>query len=769
MSDRERTADPSGGAPNGAGNGATVVALRPHATRKQRRLKTPRRQLRIRKLRLFALLFGLGTLAAVSTVFGMMMAVASDVPKLLPDKAPPRNSEIYDLNGQKIGVLNGNEKRIFLRENEIAPVMKHAVIAIEDRRFYTNDGVDLRGIARAFYQDIVQQKVVQGGSTITQQYVKNALAAQDDRTVFQKLREAALAYHLTRRYSKERILRDYLNTIYFGNGAYGIEAAARAYFQPNHPGCDEPGHTKCATQLEPHEAALLAGMIASPSAYDPIANPDASLDRRNLVLRYMRDQELLTPQQYADAIEQELPVRGDLQPPEEDTDHPYFTSWIKQQVVDQLGGGQEGARRAFEGGLRIRTTIDGELQAAAVQAIRAWLPNVDGPRAALVAIDNSKGQVRAMVGGDEYNDAPFNLATQGQRQPGSAIKPFILAEALRQGVSPNSVWASKKMQFDVPKSKEIFTVNNYEGAYSGITTLARATTFSDNSVFAQVGIKIGTRKIARLAERMGIRTNVSTNWAMTLGGLKEGVTPLDMAHAYSTFASGGDLIYGTLSPGADNPRDARAPGPVGIRRIEQEHKGEWEPATLDSGEEAVNRTERRNVLEQSVAEQVQSLLRNVVMVGTGTRAQVGDVPISGKTGTTEGYGDAWFVGWTPEYTIAVWVGYPNEFKSMETEFNGEPVAGGTFPAGIFKTFVESLLRIYPPEEDEEETEAPTAPAPTSTAAPTAAPDTGGTEPAPAPEETAPAPEETAAPPPAEEPPPEGGGDQAPETGGTPPR
>jgi penicillin-binding protein 1A len=175
------------------------------------------------------------------------------------------------------------------------------------------------------------------------------------------------------------------------------------------------------------------------------------------------------------------------------------------------------------------------------------------------------------------------------------------------------------------------------------------------------------------------------------------------------------------------------------------------------------------VLEQSVAEQVQSLLRNVVTVGTGTRAQVGDVPISGKTGTTEGYGDAWFVGWTPEYTIAVWVGYPNEFRSMETEFNGEPVAGGTFPAGIFKTFVESLLRIYPPEEDEEETEAPTAPAPTSTAAPTAAPDTGGTEPAPAPEETAPAPEETAAPPPAEEPPPEGGGDQAPETGGTPPR
>ena len=418
---------------------------------------------------------------------------------------------IYDLNGRKIGVLNGNEKRIFLREDEIAPVMKHAVIAIEDRRFYTNDGVDLRGIGRALYQDVVQQKVVQGGSTITQQYVKNALAAQDDRTVFQKLREAALAYHLTRKYSKEQILRDYLNTIYFGNGAYGIEAAARTYFQPYHPGCDEPRRPPCASQLAPHEAALLAGMIASPSAYDPIANPDAALDRRNLVLRYMRDQELLTPAAVPGrGRRRSCPMRGDLQPPEEDTDYPYFTSWIKQQVVDQLGGGQEGARQAFEGGLRIRTTIDGKLQEAADQAINAWLPNREGPRAALVAIHNDTGQVRAMVGGDDYHELPFNLATQGQRQPGSAIKPFILAEALRQDISPNSVWASKKMTFDVPKSKEIFTVNNYEGAYSGITTLARATTFSDNSVFAQVGIKIGTRKIARLAERMGIRSNVST-------------------------------------------------------------------------------------------------------------------------------------------------------------------------------------------------------------------------------------------------------------------
>jgi penicillin-binding protein 1A len=760
MSDRERTAEPSSGAPSGTGNGATVVALRPHA---QRTPAPPRRRVRIRKLRLFALLLGLGILAAVSTVFGMMMAVASDLPKL--EQPATRNSIIYDRDGHRIGVLTGNEKRLFLREDQIAPMMKHAIIAIEDRRFYTNDGVDLRGIGRALYQDIVQQKVVQGGSTITQQFVKNALAAQDERTVFQKLREAALAYHLTRQWSKEQILRNYLNTIYFGNGAYGIEAAARTYFQANHPGCDEKPGINCAARLEPHEAALLAGMVASPSAYDPIANPEAALARRTLVLRNMLQQDFLTREQYDDAVEQPLPDRGDLQPPAEDTLYPYFTSWVKQQVVDRLGGGQEGARLAFEGGLRVRTTIDGELQVAAQEAIDNWLPNPDGPRAALVAIHNDTGEVRALVGGDDqsYNDLPFNLATQGRRQPGSAIKPFILAEALRQGISPNSVWASKKMTFDVPKSKEIFTVNNYEGAYSGITTLARATTFSDNSVFAQVGIKIGTRKIARLAERMGIRTNVSTNWAMTLGGLEEGVSPLDMAHAYETFASGGDLVYGTLSPGSDNPRDERAPGPVGIRRIEHEEDDEWKPITLPDGERAVNHRKTRNVLEQSVAEQVGSLLQNVVKVGTGTRAQVGTLAISGKTGTTEGYGDAWFVGWTPDYTIAVWVGYPNEFKSMETEFQGQPVAGGTYPAGIFKTFVEAILRIYPPKE-EEESETPAAPVvpttpPATEATPeaTAAPDTGGTEVAPPPEEQAPAPAEPAP----EEPAP--GGEEAPTT------
>src|SRR4051812_45251682 len=761
MSDHERTTDPDVGAPNGgAGNGATVVALRPHATGKDPR--PPRRRVRIRKLRLLVLLLGLGVLAAVSTVFGMMMAVASDLPKL--ELTTARNSHLTDMHGHELGLLTGNQKRVFLKEEQIAPVMKHAIIAIEDRRFYTNEGVDLRGIGRAFFQDVVQKKVVQGGSTITQQLVKNALAAQDDRTLFQKLREAALAYHLTHQWSKEKILNNYLNTIYFGNGAYGLEAAARTYFQPNHPGCDVIGDKRCASDLQPQEAALLAGMVSSPTAYDPIAHPAASKARRDVVLQRMFEQRFITQPQLTVAKAKPIPDKGDLQPPEEDTEYPYFTSWVKQQVVDRLGGGQAGARQAFEGGLRVHTTIDGELQQTAQAAIRQWLPFEEGPHAALVAIENSTGKVRAMVGGDDnrYNDSPFNLATQGQRQPGSAIKPFILAEALKQCISPNSLWASHKLEINVPHSKEVFTVNNYEGAYSGQATLAHAITFSDNSVFAQVGIKVGTRKVARLAERMGIRTPVSHNYAMTLGGLKQGVTPLDMAHAYETFAAGGDLIYGTLSPGADNARDETAPGPVGIDRITRRDGDKDTPVKLPNGDEAVNRREHRNVLEHSIATEVGSLLQSVVRIGTGTRAQVANVVIAGKTGTTEGYGDAWFVGWSPQYTVAVWVGYPNEFKSMETEYNGQPVAGGTFPAAIFRTFMQSALSIHPPKKPEADaTPTPAAPVPGATpvptAAPTTVPDTGGTAP-PAP---TPAPTQTPVPtaPPATTPAP--GGDQAP--------
>jgi penicillin-binding protein 1A len=738
---------------------------------------------RIRKLRVFGVLLGLGVLALISTIFGMVMAVTSDLPAL--EEPAGRNSVLQDRNGEPLGLLTGNQKRIFLQSHEIAPIMKQAIIAIEDRRFYTNAGVDLRGIARALYQDIRAQKAVQGGSTITMQFVKNALAAQDERTLFNKMREAALAYQITRKWSKERILRNYLNTIYFGNGAYGIEAAARTYFGSSHPGCGEPGQ-RCAQLLAPGEAALLAGLVASPSGYDPLANREAAGKRRALVLERMLEQGYITPAQQQEALATSLPTSKDIRPPVEDTAYPYFTSWVKQQVVDKLGGGQEGARLAFEGGLTVQTTLDSRLQDAAEDAVDAWLPYEGGPRASVVAIKNDTGEVLAMVGGDDYATAPFNLATQGQRQPGSAFKPFVLAQALGSGISPDSTWASRKMSHCVTRKKgkciEAFEVNNYEDAYAGVQSLRSATTFSDNAVYAQVGIEVGTRTIASLARRMGIRTPVSHNFAMTLGGLREGVTPLDMAHAYQTLARRGRFTYGTMSPGAVDRHhlEAPMPGPVGIRSIKNEKKKLIE---LPNGEKAENKTSDWPVMKSAVADQVASILSTVITHGTATRAQIPGTFAAGKTGTTENYGDAWFVGWTEKLTVAVWVGYPDELRPMETEFNGEPVAGGTYPAAIWKTFLERALDYDEYRTEEEEPEEPIAPPPSApatpgTPAPTApepAPEDaaptgegGGTDPAPAPEEPAPAEPAPEAPPAeqpapaAQQPPSTSGGEVAPE-------
>src|SRR5215218_8794332 len=633
----------------------------------------PTGPVRIRKLRVLALLAGLGLLAAVSTVFGMMMAVASDLPAL--EEPSFQNSVIVDRRGVRLGLLTGNQNRILLKESQIAPVMKHAIISIEDKRFYTNDGVDLRGIGRALYEDVLAKRAVQGGSTIAQQFVKNALAAQDQRTLFVKLREAALAYHITRKWSKQKILRNYLNSIYFGNGAYGIESAARTYFGSQHPGCDTDRARPCAAQLEPQEAALIAGVVASPSAYDPIAHPVAAKKRRDEVLARMLEQKLIAREQYDAAIAEPIPFRREIQPPREETKYPYFTSWIKQQVVDQLGGGQTGARQAFEGGLTVQTTIDARFQKAADDAVRAWLPNTGGPRASMVAIDNHSGEVRAMVGGDDYNSSPFNLATQGQRQPGSAFKPFVLAEALKRGISPGSVWASRKKVFDVPHSSEKFTVENYSNAYAGATSLAAATTTSDNSVFAEVGIKVGTKRIARLARKIGIRTPVSRNWAITLGGLRQGVTPLDMAHAYETFARGGRFVYGTMSPGRH--------GPVAITQVDN-----------SSGKTLMrNRREQKRIVSEDTARTAVSMMESVVSDGTAKNAAL-DGFAAGKTGTTEDYGDAWFIGFDTHYTVAVWVGYPNGTKPMKTEYGGGPVEGGTYPADIWHDFMTRAREIF---------------------------------------------------------------------------
>ncbi len=723
---------------------------------------------RYRKLRLLLLFSGLGVLATISAIFGMMMAVASDLPAIDVLDVSTRPSYILDRDGNEMGILTGNENRLLVKSAEISPTMKHAIVAIEDRRFYTNSGVDLRSIARATVQDVIAGGAAQGGSTIAQQLVKNRLEAQDDRTVFQKMREAAMAFHMTRQWDKERILRNYLNTIYFGNGAYGIEAAARTYFGSDFgldgtaPQCGSGAtQQRCAELLDPAQAALLAGVVANPSGYDPVTNPVQAEQRRDVVLARMREQGYLDQLEYESAVDENPPMRGEVHPPDETADYPYFTTWVRQQVVDQVG-----ASRAFEGGLQVETTIDSELQQAAQDSIQQWLGDSPGfggvPAAGMVVLDNDTSEVLALVGGndEDFDRRPFNLATQGQRQPGSAFKPFILAEALEQGVSPYSTWESRQKEFCVTEEKdgscsEAFVVNNYDDAYSGITDLASATAFSDNSVYAELGLQVGTKKVARMASRLGVRTPISTNYAMTLGGLEQGVTVMDMAHAYESFATGGELVYGSLSPGArayeESDGEGTVPGPVGIQSITETDGDEDKAIKLADGSKASNKTERDRVLDEDVAANVQTLLGGVVSIGSGKRAAVPGVTVAGKTGTTENYGDAWFVGWTDEYTVAIWMGYPNRVKPMDENsftFQGEPVAGGTYPASIFSSFISAALTIHPPEGEEETDGVPTTTAPV-TSEPEA--DTGEAAPVeeapPATDDTAPAPEQ----PPAEEP------------------
>jgi penicillin-binding protein 1A len=658
------------------------VELRPDIPPAPPALPAPPRRTRLKRLRFVAILFAVLLLGLISFVFGMFVAVASDLPSLtrFSQLKDAQSSTLLDDLGHPIGVLS-QQNRVIVTPSQIPQIVKEAVISIEDKRFQTNSGVDVRGIARAFVQDVLHKGSVQGASTIEQQFIKNALQAQSHRTIFEKLREAALAYQLSHKWSKEKIIAAYLNTIYFGNGAYGIEAAAQTYFghDVNHLGCGAPDHQLCVEQLQPWEAALLAGIIQDPTAYDPAYHPMAARARRDVVLRQMYEQGYLTQTVYEQSLQQALPAAMDIQAPEEQTvegvDAGYFTSWAQQQVIERYG-----APRAFDGGLRIKTTLDLELQRAAEHAIEGYLAYSGGPTASLVAIENSTGEVRAMVGGRNYDESPFNLATEGERQPGSSFKAFDLAGALEDGISPDSTWTSKQKEFIVPHTggHERFVVHNDEGAYSGSTTLLNATAYSDNSVYAEVGLQVGTHHIADLAHRMGITTPISTNPAMTIGGLKVGVTPLDMAHAYETIAHGGRRVSGTL---------AEAGAPVGIQEVVSPSR-----PLPDGSHKDVNRVLTRPVLPPDIAATETEMLETVLQYGTARAAALGEFA-AGKTGTTSNYGDAWFVGWNHKYTVAVWVGFPNSLVPMLTDFNGGPVLGGTFPALIWHDFMLSALHI----------------------------------------------------------------------------
>jgi len=567
------------------------------------------------------------------------------LPKLssLKNYKVAQNTQVFAANGKFLFELHGEENREVVDLDIIPEYLQKAAIAIEDKDFYNHKGINWKAVVRALWANVIKGEVVQGGSTITQQYVKNAYVGRK-RTLWRKIQEASLAYQLEKKYSKDKILELYLNDIYFGYGCYGCYTAAYKYFGKTPP------------QLTLAECATLAGMIRSPSYYDPYNRPNVVIERRNFVLDKMVEKGFINRAEAAAARNEPLqvfPPNRDYKPPRA----PYFCDYITALLRSTYGDQQ-----VYRGGLRVYTTLDMDLQNLAEETIAKLLDKDKGPDAALVCIDPRTGYIKAMVGGKNYAQSQFNSAACGHRQAGSAFKVFVLTRAIADGISPEVTYDSSSPRIIKLPDGGVWKVKNYEGKSSGTMTIRNATIHSVNCVFAQLIMDVGPSRVAQMAKNMGIMSEVESNPAIALGGLRVGVTPLEMASAFGTLANGG--IHSI---------------PRSIYKI----------TDAQGNLIVLNKPKGERVLDAKVALKVNKILQEVVTSGTGTGARIGR-PQAGKTGTTEDHADAWFVGYTPDLVCAVWVGYPQGRISMGG------MCGGDLPATIWREFMEQALKDVPP-------------------------------------------------------------------------
>jgi penicillin-binding protein 1A len=550
-------------------------------------------------------------------------------------------SYLFGAGGERIGVIPASRKRIPVGPGGISPLMRKAIVAAEDRSFYDNNGIDYLAIVRALAADVGADHVTQGGSTLTQQLVRN-LYLGPQQTIGRKVTEACLAVQLNQEWSKQRILTAYLNDVYFGHGAYGVEAAARIFFDTR------------ARDLTLEQAALIAGMPQAPTDYDPFNHPAAARTRRSEVLRAMLDTDQITRAQYAQAVRSPL----GLHPGAVGVSGagPYLTDYITSELIAVYG-----AERVRRGGLSVYTTLDGQLQQAATRAIKGTLDRNGDPAGTIVSIDPRNGAIRAMAVAQAGHRLAFDVAADGQRQAGSTFKTFVLTQAVLRGINP---WATKYLSapFAGPNN---WHVQTYEHTYSGRIPLTEATVLSDNTVYARLTLDLGPPSIADVAQRMGVRSRLRPVPSLGLGA--NPVSPLDLASAYATLAAGG--VYHA---------------PSMITKVVFSDGRSAQPGT-SSG---------TRVLDQKVAAAVTKVLAENVRAGTGTAAALPGRPVAGKTGTTDNWTDAWFAGYTPQLTTVSWVGYPTRERPM-TDVHGIQVVGGSFPAEIWHTFMSSALRGQP--------------------------------------------------------------------------
>jgi penicillin-binding protein 1A len=612
--------------------------------------------------------------------------------ELVPPNRVAQTSLLLDAKGRTVAALHGPQDRTAVPLAKVSRWMRLAVVDTEDARFWRHGGVDWLAVARAAARDLERRRVVEGGSTITQQYVKNTYVS-GERTLRRKLAEAAHAWGLERRNAKQAILEAYLNTVYFGQGAYGVEAAAQTYFSTH------------ADRLTLTQAALLAGMIRAPAAYDPFRHPRAARARRGEVLaRLERHGHLrgaakaraaaaplgLRPGGPAGAWAKDRPAGAGDGGGSATPRAPWFVGWVLDQLLDPADHRFDGlgtSRRArtdsvFTGGLRVTTTVDLAAQAAAERAVaRVAGPRRGDPYAALVAVEPGSGAVRAMVGGRDWlRDARFgrvNLATGaggGGRPAGSAFKVFALVAALERGIPPEAVFqAPDRLVLPRPGRGPAWRVANYEGHGFGRATLRSATTLSINTVYAGLLLRLGAgdadrgaKAVVETAARMGVASPLRPVPSAVLGTGE--VTPLEMAGAYATLAARG-----------------RQAVPFGVVRI----------TGADGRVLFQARPDTDTVVHPGVAAIAADVLREVVDHGTGVRARIGR-PAAGKTGTTQDNADAWFVGFTPSLAAAVWVGYPQGQVPMVPPRTASPVSGGTWPAAIWAGFMRAAMAGRPP-------------------------------------------------------------------------
>jgi penicillin-binding protein 1A len=617
---------------------------------------------------------------------------------------PPQSSRIYSSDGQVLTTLHRTENRTVIPLDRIPKKVRDAVVAIEDKRFFEHDGVDLRAIVRAAIVNATSGEVEEGGSTITQQYVKQVIISPGEtaeRTIERKIDEAALARQIEQELSKREILGRYLNTVYFGNGAYGIQTAARTYF------------AKSANQLTLAQGALLAGLIRAPSSYDPYDQPRIAKARRNTVLDRMVDQNLVPRRKAARGARAELGLRA----AKDRTTYPaaYFVDYVQRLIkydprFKALGRTvRQRENQLLSGGLEIHTTVDLAAQDAAEDAVSTILDEETDPYGALVAIDPDTGEVKAMVGGRDFFARPkedrfgkLNMAILSEprlgdasacgtnrsvnaapgcgRQAGSSFKTFALVAALEQGAPLSRVYdAQECMTFVGADAGEDWSPCNYEEAAYGPTTLLEATINSVNVVYAQLAFDVGPENVVESAHDMGITTELSASPSIVLG--TSPVNPLNMASAYGTLATNGTHHR-----------------PVAITRIEDARgKVIYEDDSID-----------HEVIDPAVAYTATTALERVIQEGTGVAANIGR-PAAGKTGTAQDYTDAWFAGYTPDLAAAVWVGYPAGKIGMQVYCSathnaaGEEicrpterdVTGGSWPAEIWRLFMSRAMSGVP--------------------------------------------------------------------------